>query len=164
MVLVATSAVTASQVQREHSGMVPDPAREQSIALQVSGGKPLRLRGTLLAEGNSWAPGTVAWQEVTLFRTDGGEIALAVRTLRKARGETDIHHAELFPTLGDALSWLEEFDPAQDLSVDLDASDRALSAVEIALRAAALRGRADEVARQWRALLGEMLFRLGAGA
>jgi hypothetical protein len=124
----------------------------------------VRLRGVLLAEGNSWAPGTVAWHEVALWRCEEGEVAVAVRTLRKAQGETDMHRAELFPNLTDALGWLEEFDPTQDLSADLDASDRALSAIEIALRAAALRGRADEVARQWRALLGEMLFRLDAGA
>jgi hypothetical protein len=150
---------------RRREATLGDPSREAaSVALQVSGGKPLRLRGVLLAEGNSWAPGTVAWHEVALWRCEDSEVAVAVRTLRKAQGETDIHRAELFPNLADALGWLEEFDPTADLSVDLDASDRALSAIEIALRAAALRGRADEVARQWRALLGEMLFRLDPGA
>jgi hypothetical protein len=164
MVSVATGGIAARIPMREHPAALSDPGRDQPVVLQVSGGKPLRLRGITLAEGQSWAPGTVAWHEVTLYRADTDEVAVAVRTLRKAPGETDIHRAELFPTLGDALSWLEQFDPTQDLSVDLDASDRALSAIEIALRAAALRGRADEVARQWRALLGELLFRLDPGA
>jgi hypothetical protein len=164
MVSVATSSIAALLPRLEQPGTVLEIARDQPITLQVSGGKPVRLRGQVLAEGQSWSPGTVAWHEVTLYRTDAAEIAVAVRTLRKARGETDVHRAELFPTLADALSWLEEFDPTQDLSVDLDASDRALSTIEIALRAAALRGRADEVARQWRALLGELLFRLDASA
>ena len=136
-------------------------AREAGlVTLQVSGGKPLRLRGALVAEAHSWAPGTVAWHEVSAWRCEGREIAVAVRTLLKAEGSSDVHRAEIFPTLGEAQAWLEEFDPTADLPVDLDASDRRVSAVDIALRAAALRGRADAVARQWRALLGEILLRL----
>jgi hypothetical protein len=130
------------------------------VALRVSGGKPLRIRGTLLAEGHSWATGTIAWHEVALWRREGGEVAVAIRTLRKAANEADVHRAELFPNLPEALTWLEGFDPTADLSPDFDPNDRGLSALEVTLRAAALRGRAEEVARQWRALLGEMLFRL----
>ncbi len=141
----------------------PTPAEPREaglVTLQVSGGKPLRLRGTLVAEANSWAPGTAAWHEVSAWRCEGREIAVAVRTLLKAEGSADVHRAEIFPSLGEAQAWLEEFDPIADLPVDLDASDRRVSAVDIALRAAALRGRADAVARQWRALLGEVLLRL----
>ncbi len=140
------------------------PAEPMQVTLRVSGAKPLKLTGILLAEASSWSPGTLAWHEAGIWRREGGEVAVAIRTLRKAAGETDVHRAELFPTLAEALTWLEEFDPTADLSVDLDASDRRVSAIEVALRAAALRGRAEEVGRQWRALLGDMLFRLDTAA
>jgi hypothetical protein len=145
-------------------GLPPIMAEATQVTLRVSGGKPLRLFGIPLAESNSWSPGTVAWHEVAIWQREGGEVAVAIRTFRKAPGEADVHRAELFPTLADALTWLEEFDPTGDLCVDLDASDRSVSALDMALRAAALRGRAEEVTRQWRALVGEMLFRLHPGA
>jgi hypothetical protein len=139
-------------------------AREpQPVTLQVSGARPLRLRADLLAEGNSWCLGTEAWHEVALYRRDGGEFAVAIRTFHKSADATDVHRAELFPTLDEALGFLEAFDPTCDLRVALDCADRRVSGVEIALRAAKLRQRADEVTRHWRALIGEMLLRLDTG-
>lgn len=149
----------------------PDPApgrglkrKPQSVTLQVSGGRPLRLRGELLAEGNSWAPGTEAWHEIALYRHDQEEVAVALRTFRKAEGSTDIHRAELFPNLEEAMAWLIAFDPTADLQVDLDCADRTLSTAMITLRAATLRQRADDITRQYQSLLGEMLLHLDQGA
>jgi hypothetical protein len=130
------------------------------VALPVSGGKPLHIQGRRLAEGHSWSHGTPAWHEVALWACNSGEVAVALRTLRKARGSQDIHRAELFPRIADAVAWLEEFDPTQDLAVEFDPSDRSQTTIAVTLRAAALRAQADEVARQWRALLGEFLYRL----
>jgi len=137
--------------------------KPQSVTLQVSGGRPLRLRGELLAEGNSWCPGTEAWHEVALYRRDHEEVAVALRTFRKAEGSSDIHRAELFPNLEEAMAWLIAFDPTSDLQVDLDCADRSVSAAMITLRAATLRQRADDITRQYHALLGEMLLHLDQG-
>jgi hypothetical protein len=144
----------------ERGSTAADAAPEAPVTLRISGGKPLRLRATLLAEGNSWAPGTPLWHEVALWRREGGEIVVSAKTLRKGQGESDTYRAELFANAAEALDWLEDFDPLADMTVDLDPSDRSISALDIALRAASLRGRAEEITRQWRALLGEMLFRL----
>ncbi len=134
----------------------------QAVTLRVSGAKPVRLRGRLLAEGRSHAAGGVAWHEVALWQLDGSqEVAVALRTRHAEASAADVHRAELFPELAEALDWLEGFDPL-DLDVDLDASDRRLSAVEVALRAAALRARAEAVTRAWRGLLGEVLYALDA--
>ncbi len=135
---------------------MPEPV---DIALRVSGGKPLRATGVLMAEATSWSPSVSAWHEVALYRCDRDECAASVRMLKKAVGETDIHHAELFTTIGDALNWLEAFDPTADLAPDFDAADRRVNTVEIALRSAALRQDADAITRQWRGLLGELLYR-----
>jgi hypothetical protein len=61
------------------------------------------------------------------------------------------------------LAWLQAFDPAADLFADLDASDRRISATEIALRAASLRQRADWVEMQYRSMIGELLFQFDIG-
>jgi hypothetical protein len=39
---------------------------EEEVVLKVSGGKPLKMRARLLAEGTTWAVGTAAWNEVAL--------------------------------------------------------------------------------------------------
>jgi len=129
------------------------------IILRVSGGKPLRFAGPMVAEATSCSPAGPAWHEVALYRTQGPEWVVCVRMLKKAMGETDIHHARLFGAFDDALAWLEQFDPTADLAPGFDASDRRVSTAEIALLAAALRQHADAVARQWRGLLGELLYR-----
>lgn len=140
------------------------PPEPTEITLRVSGAKPVRTHGTMIAEASSWAPSTPAWHEVALYRTTDDECALSVRLLKKSAGETDIHHAEIFVSIEDALSWLEEFDPTADLAPDFDASDRSVSTTEIALRSAALRQQVDAVARQWRGLIGELLYRFAQPA
>lgn len=160
----ASAAVLDRPAVQRLDGEVPSGAHSgmQPVSLRVSGGKPMRLRAQALAEGNSWRLGTHAWHEVQMFRRDTGEYVVGIKCFKKAAGDADIFHAELFPNLEEAVAFLEGFDPTADLSVDIDASDRSVSAAEIALKAAALRQRADEITRQWRALVGEMLYRLDA--
>ncbi|MGK7867648.1 hypothetical protein [Falsiroseomonas sp. E2-1-a20] len=167
MVLVAVSLPGVPGVSPSASlpaAALPPTSEPTEITLRVSGGKPLRTRGVMVAEASSWAPSIPAWHEVSLYQTVDGDCALAVRMLKKAGSEPDIHHAEIFRTLEDALSWLERFDPTADLASDFDASDRRISTVEIALMAAALRQRADAVTRQWRCLIGELLYRFAVPA
>ena len=53
-----------------------------SVLLRNVGGKPLRLRADLLAEGSSRASNLGFWHELALYRTDSGQIAVALRLLR----------------------------------------------------------------------------------
>jgi hypothetical protein len=133
------------------------------ITLRISGGKPMRMRAELLAEGSSRTAGAAAWHELALYRRDSGDFAAGIRTCRGAAGESDVFHARIFADLDAALAWLQAFDPTADLSVDIDASDRRISTTDIALRAAALRQRADRVGLQYRALIGELLYRMDIG-
>lgn len=163
-------AFSMAPVERSASPLLREPVVESGsgmaspsvVTLRVSGGKPLRMHALLLAEGTSWALGTAAWHEVALYRRDHGEVALAIKTFKKAQNETDVFRAEIFPNLAEAVAFLEGFDPTSDLTVDLDAADRRVSAAHIALRAAALRQRMDEITRQYQALVGELLFHLEA--
>ncbi len=139
--------------------VAPVPPEPAELILRVSGAQPVRAHGTLIVEATSWASSTQAWHEVALYRTTDAECALSVRLRKKAPGETDVCQAEIFVSLEDALSWLETFDPTADLTPDFDASDRSVSTTEIALRAAALRQQVDAVSRQWRGLLGDLLYR-----
>jgi hypothetical protein len=138
-------------------------AGEGAVTLRVSGGKPMHLRAELLAEGTSWTADAPAWHEVALYQRPSGDCAVSLRVCRGPAGHSDLFYARIFPALDDALAWLLEFDPTADLGADIDASDRRVSTTDIALRAAALRQRADRVGLQYRALIGELLYRLDLG-
>lgn len=144
----------------EPAAMLPAPPAP--VTLRMAGGKPIRLLASLLVEASSWTPGAAMWQEMELYRTEAGEYAVSLKTCRGPGGGNDLFHAHVFPGLEPALAWLQDFDPTADLGVDLDVSDRRISTTDIALRAAALRQRADRVALQYRSMIGELLFRLDA--
>ncbi|OYV39921.1 MAG: hypothetical protein B7Z80_05905 [Rhodospirillales bacterium 20-64-7] len=140
-------------------GAHDDPA----IALRVSGGKPLRVRGSMLAQCSSWSAGAPAWHELVLYDCGTDGCAVGVTTCRGPMGDSDVSHARLFSDLEAALAWLQAFDPTADLDAAIDSSDRRISTTDIALRAAALRQCADRVEKQYRVLVGELLYRLETG-
>jgi hypothetical protein len=128
--------------------------------LRNSGGKPLRLHAELLAEGSSRQPGSSLWHETAIYRAQDGKFAVALRFLSATGGEAGVHRARQFDTEDEAATWLEAFDPACDLDADFDVSDPRLSVALVALKAAALRDRAERLSRAYRVMVGELLFRL----
>jgi hypothetical protein len=153
--LDTTARPSAALTRSDHAGV--------AVTLRHSGGKPMRMQAELLAEASSWSADAPAWHELALYRRDGGDYAVGMKTCRGPAGDSDVFHARTFPDLEGALVWLQDFDPTGDLGVDIDASDRRISATDIALRAAALRQRTDRVSLQYRAMIGELLYRIDLG-
>jgi hypothetical protein len=135
----------------------------QPIILRNIGCKPLKLHAELLAEGASRQPGAVSWHEIALYRTEAGQIAVALRLLRPLPGDLGVHRARLFEDLDAASDWLEQFDTSVDVEADFDVADRGLSTASMTMQAAALRERAERLDRGYRCLVGEILFRLAVG-
>jgi hypothetical protein len=139
------------------------------VTLRVSGSKPIRMHGELLAECSSWSAGATAWHELLLYRRQSGDFAAGIKTCRGAADGTprrgaangsDVFHARIFPDLNAALGWVQSFNPTADLGADIDSSDRRISTTDIALRAATLRQHTDRVEQQYRVMVGELLYRL----
>jgi hypothetical protein len=128
----------------------------------MSGGKPIRFRGSLLVEASSWTTEAPVWHEIVLYERDTMDYIAGIKTCRSP-ASNDVFHATAFGELESVLTWIEEFDPMADLVADLDASDRRISTTDIALRAAALRQRADRVVLQYRTMVGEILYRIDLG-
>ncbi len=133
------------------------------VTLRLSGGKPMHMRAELLAECTSWSPGAPAWHELALYRRETADYAVGVKICRGPMGGSDVFHARIFADLDGALAWLQAFNPTADLDADIDSSDRHISTTDIALRAATLRQRADRVEKQYRAMIGELLYRMDIG-
>ena len=132
----------------------------RTILLRNRGGRPLRLQATLLAEGGNRQPGVTHWHEMALYRTDAGQIAVALRLLSSLPGECGVHRARVFGDIDAACGWLEQFDVAADLDAGFDVADQRLSGPGLAVEAASLRGRAERLDRAYRGLVGEILFHL----
>ena len=147
-------------LQLPGSSSYTDDGRQ--ILLRNFGGKPLKLRAELLAEGGSRTEGATHWHEIAFYRTDAGQIAVALRLLRTVAGDLGVHRARVFPDMDAASTWLEQFDCSADLGADFDVADCRLSTASITLQAAALRERTDRLERAYRGLVGEILFRLEA--
>ncbi len=160
----AYSAASAALLERTLSlplsGLPPRGGEAEAILLRNLGGKPLRLYGELLAEGSNRVPEAACWHEIAFYRTQAGQIVVALRFLQPGGVETGVHRARVFEDMDNAAMWLEGFDPAVDLSADFDVSDPRLSAACVAVKAAALRDRAERLDRAYRGLIGEVLFRL----
>ncbi len=129
------------------------------VVLRNNGGKPLRLRGELLAEGSSRCAEERMWHEIALYQAADGAVAVAIRFFGGA-AETGVQRARLFPTMDEACAWLEAFDPSFDLAADFDVADPGISVARVALKAAVLRDRAERLTRGYRGLVGEVLYRL----
>ncbi len=136
---------------------------DDSVTLRISGGKPLHMRAELLAECSSWSAGAPTWHELALYHRDAGDFAVSVKTCRSPMNGNDVFHARIFADLDTALAWVQAFDPTADLCADIDSSDRRISTTDIALRAATLRQHADRVEQQYRAMVGELLYRMDVG-
>ncbi len=147
-----------------NAGYDQTAAAAEALVLRVSGGKPLHLRGRLLIEGSSRQGNGGAWHEIALYHEVAGRYAVAIRSCRPTPGDACVHRADCFASLDDAVSYLEAFDPSGDLAADIDAADPHTNAAAIALQAATLRQRMDAVTRQYRSLLGEMLYALDTRA
>ncbi len=131
-----------------------------TVLLRTASGKPLRLQAELLAEGSSRASDAPLWHEVSLYRTRSGQIALALRCVRASDPAGFAHRALVFDDMDAAATWLEQFDPTVDVNADFDVADTRLSSAAMALKAASLRDRTERLERAYRALIGEVLFRL----
>jgi hypothetical protein len=140
--------------------LVARSADPNSVALRNSGGKPVRVAGELIAEGSSRSGNGASWHELAIYRAPSGKFAVAIKFLRDHGAGCGVHRARLFDDIESASSWLEEFDPSFDISADFDVSDRSISAATMALKAAWLRDCADRLQREYRSLVGELLFRI----
>lgn len=147
--------MSASLQAEPWAGEAP-PAR---VTLRA-GGKPLRFQGEMLAEGSSRREHATAWHEVAVYRCEDGGFAAALRLRGQAGILTDTDRAQRFPDLDTLAGWLEHFDPAGDLKAGFDVADPDMSGAELAVKAASLRDRSDDLRRAYRALIGELLFRL----
>lgn len=98
--------------------------------------------------------------QASLWRRADGHILLTLHLFRRGQAVEGGCEALAFADLEQAICWLESYDPLRDLQPAFDALDPSVSPVDLTLRTAALRHRAEKLLVDWRAMLGELLFAL----
>jgi hypothetical protein len=129
------------------------------VTLKRVGARPLSFNGTELCMAMSFVPGAPFWYEVNVYRTDAQGFVVAIKQFFRDENETDFVRAWEFEDFDGAMAHLEAYDPADDIRVDIDPSAE-MTLPELAAHALALRARAAEARRQFKALVGEILFDL----
>jgi hypothetical protein len=132
--------------------------------LKRSGARPLAFDGMLIAEASSHTAGTRMWYEINLFRSDAGGYVAEVKLFLKPVEQKDVFRAEAFADLATMTDWLEAHDPAHDAVVDRETADSQVPLVVAALGAVKMRQAVDEARREYRYLVGELLYALGVTA
>lgn len=138
----------------------PEFDRQDWVTLRRSGQQPIRFKGTAIAEATGHSPEGTLWYEINIFRKQTGGFVLDLRVFRKGRGQKDSFHAYDFDSLGEAVSFLENHDPQSDIPVHVDTDDKSISTAELTLKAVALRQRLEEAERDYRSLVGDLLYQL----
>ncbi|MEO0498058.1 MAG: hypothetical protein AAF141_11950 [Pseudomonadota bacterium] len=146
---------------------MPDVAVEMPFMqqrLRRTGQRPMSFTGRELCSAMSYASGTPLWYEINLYQTDDDDFVVDVRMFSKSENERDIHRAHRVSTVDAMFEWLEGHDPILDIESDcMTLSSDTMSPTEVALRAADIRMRVDEGRRQYRDLVGQILYDLDIG-
>jgi hypothetical protein len=133
---------------------------DQTFTLRRSGARPMSFIGSELCSSMSYEPGTPLWYEISVYRTSSRSFVANVKMFSKNEDEKDRFSAYEAESFDEALAWLESYEPANDIRIDLPFDDPGLPAVELGIRAAAASMRLAEARRQYRDLVGEVLFAL----
>jgi hypothetical protein len=146
------------------SAAYPDTAMASDLAvtLRRTGERPMSFRGVEVCSAMSYAPGTPLWYEINLYRTAHESFIANVRMFSKAEHEKDRFAAFEATSFDEAMFWLENYDPANDITADLPLDNTDVPVVELGLKAAAIRMKLAEARRQYRDLLGEIFFAVEA--
>lgn len=135
---------------------------EGHVFLRREGRAPLSFKGRMLGLASSHSSGTRLWYEVSLYQRNGHSFVVAVKVYKKPTGDRDIFRAESFQRLEDAVAYLEAYDPAEDVGVNIDMADTSISIAELTLRAVVLRQKVEEARSEYRAAAGELIARIVA--
>ncbi len=139
--------------------VVAEP-KANMITLRRTGERPLSFQGAELCNAMSYVPGTPLWYEINVYRTAGETFVANVRMYTRSEDEKDRFSCHEASSFDEVLSWLERYDPAQDIRADLPVDSADMPVIELGLKAAAVRMRLSEARRQYRDLLGEIFFAL----
>jgi hypothetical protein len=136
------------------------PPQPPLCTLKRTGARPFRFHGRQVAGGTGWNTTAHSWYEINLYVTEGDSVVTELRLFCKNVNGTDLFRVNEHEDWDMAIAWLERYNPANDLTVDLNIDDSTLSIAEVSLRGLQLRRAMAELKMQFQSTLGELLYAL----
>ncbi len=150
----------ADALTNESAGPRLDTGPMRWVTLRRSGKQPLRFKGALVAEATGHSPEGRMWHELNIFRRQTGGFVIDLRVFKKGRSQKDIFHVNAVETIGEVVSFLEDYDPTVDVPVNVETDAQYCSTAQLTLKAVALRQQIEEAERDYRSLVGDLLYQL----
>jgi hypothetical protein len=128
----------------------------QSFTLRRSGRKAVRFSGWRMVEALGAGEAGSLWYDLSVYRSDTGDIIVELVARRRLLEEQDICRVEVFDTLASAASWLEAYPCASDVPIPatLAAGDGPMASV--VLQAVQLRQRLERISDEYHGLLSDV--------
>lgn len=132
----------------------------RKTTLRRTGARPLQFVGAELCSAMSYGPGSTFWYEVNLFQTADQKFIVDIRLFSKTGEDQDRFFVKMVSSFDEVMDYLETYEPANDLRVDLAIDDEGTPIAELCLQAVSLRARIHDARRQFRSIVGEVLYEL----
>ncbi len=152
--------MSAAMSQASISELTMAPPADQAITVRRSGTRPMTFAGVELCSAMSYEPGTPLWYEINIYRTSGRSFVAAVKMFSKSEDERDRFSACEADSLDEIAYWLESYEPAHDIRADIPVDHATMPVIELGIKAAAAGLKLAEARRQYRDLVGEVLYAL----
>lgn len=125
--------------------------------LKRSGQRPFLFNGATLATICGVTPNLPFWYELNVHRTVLDTYLSDIRLFHKSPDEPDLFWIAEHDDLEMLVGYFERYHPAADLTPPQLDPARATSSAELALWAAGLQLRVEQITQHYRALVGELL-------
>ncbi len=136
------------------------PPPDTLVTLRRTGLRPVSFRGVELCHDMSYRVGTPLWYEINVFHVVSGGYVVDIRMFTKSEGEQDKFTVQVVGSLEEAADFLEGYEPARDVAVDVNFDDPSKTLAELAFEALALRARTENARAQYQGLLSEIFAQL----
>lgn len=132
--------------------------------LRRTGRRPYAFNGTIMATVCGVTPALPFWYEINVYRSVIDTYVSDVRMFNKDGALADLFRVEEHDELEDAFTWFERYDAAADLMMEPDGNKpdggKPESNAVVALRAARLQVRVNEIRAHYAVVMGDLLHAL----
>ncbi|MEM9500777.1 MAG: hypothetical protein AAF941_02910 [Pseudomonadota bacterium] len=138
-----------------------EQAAEPSIpampfTLKRTGERPFEFTGRLLAMLSGISSHLPFWYEINIYQGDE-RLICEIKLFNKDADSADIFRVTEHGDMESVFSYLERYDPSDDLDPGADVAENSASSATLALNAARLQLRVNQLKRHYESVVGEIL-------
>lgn len=154
-----------TEAEEAQAGAIETAANEQTakpaipampFTLKRTGERPFEFTGRLLAMLSGHTSHLPFWYEVNIYQGDE-RLICEIKLFNKDADSADIFRVGEHEDMESVFSYLERYDPSDDLDPGADVSEHKASSATLALNAARLQLRVNQLTRHYESVVGEIL-------